>query len=654
MRPLDSPDSDYRAARRRLSVPDRGGLTRRRFLQATLGGAASLAIFDSPLGRGLGALAAAATPLGPTQGVLVVILLGGGCDGFNMVVPASDPAYYAARGSIAVPASSVLPLADGFGMHPALPKIHQRYQAGQVACVMGVGYPNPDLSHFNSMAYWMSGQPGLQGVPTSGWLGRWVDTLGDASGLESVAIDDTVPLHLVGDTTVATALPTSLDSAFGAVVNDPADPAMFAALDAMAAAPTGLGSWGDLVTFNSSRSMAMGRTVSPLYSPALPSSSDLSTRLALAARLINANLGVRVIGVEWNGDFDVHGDEVTRFGPLMTSLDDGVDTFYSTLDPARSDTVTLMTFSEFGRRVQANESGTDHGTASTLLVIGANVAGGLKGEPPSLSALDPNGNAVMTTDFRSVYATVLSDWLGGDPEAVLGGSFPSLPLFALPPGTAPAPTPGAPGVTGMATGPGYFLATADGAVYGFGRNLRTPATGGAPAAALMAQPGGGGVWLARRDGTVVAAGGAPFLGDLGGYRLDAPIVGATATPTGRGYWLLGQDGGIFSFGDAAFHGSTGGIRLAQPVVGMAATPSGGGYWLVASDGGIFSFGDAAFHGSTGGIRLAQPIIAMAATASGRGYLLAASDGGIFAFGDGSFQGGLGGHPLTQPVVALAG
>jgi uncharacterized protein (DUF1501 family) len=567
-----------------------------------------------------------------------------------MVVPASDPAYYDARGAMAVHESSVLPLSDGFGFHPALPQLHQRYLDGQVACVMGVGYPNPDLSHFDSMAYWMSGQPGLEGVPTSGWLGRWVDTLPDPNGLASVAIDYTVPLHLVGNRSVATALPTSLNDAFGAVVSNPTDVGLYAAVENMASSPTGLGELGDALAGNSVVGMAVGKTVSGLYAPALPTTSDLVTRMTLAARLINANLGVRVIGVEWDGDFDVHSDENELFGPLMASLDAGIAAFYATLSSSFSSRVTLMTFSEFGRRIDANSSGTDHGTASSLLVIGENVAGGLKGEPPSLTNRDGNGNAIMTTDFRSVYATVLADWLGGDPEQVLGGSFPTLPLFAAAAGGAGTSTRYG---SNMATGPGYFLATANGAVYGFGRSLSMGASEGAPLAGAAAVPGGLGLWVARTDGTVLAAGGAPSLGDLHGYHLSAPIVGMAATPTGHGYWLLGGDGGIFSFGDAGFHGSTGGVRLNRPVVGMAATPTGHGYWLVASDGGIFAFGDAGFHGSTGGIRLNQPVVGMACTPTGHGYWLVASDGGIFAFGDAGFHGSTGGIRLAKPVVAIA-
>jgi len=605
---------EYAAARRRLGRPDTGpgALTRRRFLQAGLVGAGAV-LLESTWASRFAGLAEAATPLAPGQGVLVVILLGGGNDGFNMVVPASDSAYYAARNNVAVPASSVLPIDEGFGLHPSLPRLATRYHAGHVACVMGVGYPNPDLSHFTSMANWMSGVPGGSGAEMSGWLGRWLDTAGNPDGLTAVAIDDTVPLHMIGTTTAATALPTSLDSAFGAKAEDKSDPPMFAAVSQFGSGATGLGPWGDALARNGAATIQLGAQVSPLYSPALPT-ADLSTQLALAARLVNANLGIRVLAVEWNGDFDVHSDEVGRYPDLMKSLDDGIDTFYSTLAPSWSGAVTLMTFSEFGRRMKANDSGTDHGTASTMLVIGDQVKGGIAGAPPSLSKLDNTGNVVMTTDFRSVYATVLADWLQGDPEKVLGGAFPTLPLFSGTPsggGTTTASSGG--GGTGPVTvgsGPGYWMAAADGTVYGFGRSLAFPPGAMWPLAGMAGTPDKQGAWLVRVDGRVLNVGDAVHYGDLGGVHLAKPIVGMASTPSGKGYWLVASDGGIFTFGDATFAGSAGALPLANPIVGMASTPSGKGYWLVASDGGIFTYGDAPYQGSMGGSPPQLPVVSI--------------------------------------------
>jgi Cu/Zn superoxide dismutase len=159
-----------------------------------------------------------------------------------------------------------------------------------------------------------------------------------------------------------------------------------------------------------------------------------------------------------------------------------------------------------------------------------------------------------------------------------------------------------------------------------------------------------GYWLVAADGGVFNFGDAPFLGSMGGARLNRPVVSMATTASGNGYWLVASDGGVFNFGDAAFHGSTGGMRLNQAIVGMAGTPSGGGYWLVAGDGGVFTFGDAVLHGSLGSTKLNSPIIGMAGTATGAGYWLFAADGGVFTFGDAGFAGSAGGTRLNRPMV----
>jgi ribosomal protein L24E len=207
-----------------------------------------------------------------------------------------------------------------------------------------------------------------------------------------------------------------------------------------------------------------------------------------------------------------------------------------------------------------------------------------------------------------------------------------------------------------AAGQGYWLAGADGAVYGFGAAEELGRPGAAvrhPIAGMAATPSGEGYWLVGADGGLFGFGDARFLGSTGDKPLNRPVVGMAATPTGDGYWFVAADGGIFTFGDAGFYGSTGALRLNRPVVGMAATPSGRGYWFVAADGGVFTFGDAAFYGSTGSIRLNKPIVGMAPTPTGAGYWLIASDGGVFTFGDAGFYGSTGSKRLNAPIVGLS-
>ena len=202
---------------------------------------------------------------------------------------------------------------------------------------------------------------------------------------------------------------------------------------------------------------------------------------------------------------------------------------------------------------------------------------------------------------------------------------------------------------------GYRMAASDGGVFAF----NTPFLGSMGGTRLNSAVIGmentasdGGYWLVAGDGGIFSFGDANFHGSTGGIRLNQPILGMAARPLGDGYWMAASDGGVFAFGEAGFHGSMGGTRLNSPIVGIASTPSGEGYWLVAADGGIFAFGDAAFHGSTGSLRLNQPIVGMAPTVSGNGYWLVARDGGIFAFGDAPFHGSMGGARLNSPVVSI--
>lgn len=201
---------------------------------------------------------------------------------------------------------------------------------------------------------------------------------------------------------------------------------------------------------------------------------------------------------------------------------------------------------------------------------------------------------------------------------------------------------------------GYLVASARGAVAGFG-DLGAASSGlagsppPAPVVAMSASPGGKGYWLADARGGVHAFGTAADLGSLQGVRLRSPVVGMAALPDGQGYWLVGADGGVFSFGKARFHGSLGGVRLAAPIVAILAAPDGGGYWLVGADGGVFGFGTAKFRGSLGGEKVGT-IVAGIAAPTGLGYWLVASNGGVFTFGSAKFHGSLGGR-AASPIVA---
>ncbi len=174
--------------------------------------------------------------------------------------------------------------------------------------------------------------------------------------------------------------------------------------------------------------------------------------------------------------------------------------------------------------------------------------------------------------------------------------------------------------------------------------LNAPIVGIAPAG------NGAGYWIVGSDGGVFSFGAAPFLGSLGGSRLQAPILAIEPTPSGNGYWLIAADGGVFSFGDASFYGSTAGLDLPKPIVAAASTPTGAGYWLMSSDGAVFAFGDAAFQGSA--IDAAAPP-AVEISADGTGYRVARENGAVAAFGVADLGGIPDPAPGAQPVVGLA-
>ncbi|MFN8017987.1 MAG: DUF1501 domain-containing protein [Acidimicrobiales bacterium] len=433
-------DLELPEIQRLLSVPGErtpGHVTRRAFLTGALavGGLAALpARFD--------ALAAAATPVGADEGILILIHLGGGNDGLNTLVPIGDSRYRALRGSLAI--TDPLPIASGWGLHPALAGLRARYASGKVAVVRGVGQSTVnDLSHFSSTASWMAGTAGTS--RTSGWLGRWLDGVPEAeAGLRGVSIGSSVPLHLVGQKSVVTALDLG-GELFGADRSEAFEASLFDAVSAYGSGSTGKGTWADRIAAMGAASVGLAGDLHPLFTPGFDDDS-LASQLTLVARLIGANLGIRVFNVAM-GSFDTHDDQRPAHQALLAELDAGITAFYAALPAAWSRRVALATFSEFGRRPEANGSGgTDHGTSSVLLVVGDNVKGGLYGEAPSLGALDDRGDPVVTVDYRRVYASLLGPWLAGDPAQVLGATYADLGLFAAGPGKVPATPP--PPVTG--------------------------------------------------------------------------------------------------------------------------------------------------------------------------------------------------------------
>jgi uncharacterized protein (DUF1501 family) len=426
------------AAMRLLHRPDLDPLSldRRRFLQligagATVGmlGGTSSSLFEQ-FGMAQSVEAAGSG----ADSVLVVIGLYGGNNGLNTVVPITDGHYYDQHGALAVPAESTLPLDHESGFHPALSVLRKFWAAGQLAIVEGVGYPNPNFSHFTSMATWMSGDTATG--PKSGWIGRWLDAHlnGNDDLLVAAEIGHELPLHLTGVRHRATALPVG-QPAFGAS----ADERFSRIEDTVRSLRSGAsGSWHAEIEQTLRDQIDVARQLAPTL-PAnltLPT-SPLAAKLEVAARLINANLGFRVLNAGLD-NFDHHAEQPLHHETRMRELNAGLERFYDTLSPAAAARVTVMTFSEFGRTSWSNDGeGTDHGSAAPHFVLGPAVRGGRYGARPSIRGLARWERMDHHVDFRDYYGTMIDDWLGGDSSQVLGSTRKSLGIFTTGPGSGP-------------------------------------------------------------------------------------------------------------------------------------------------------------------------------------------------------------------------
>lgn len=462
-------DISTASALHHLSVPeaafatgaDAHALDRRRFLQLVgIGLGAGLvagrgsSLLDTAFGNG--DTSRAAGPIGAGDGILIVLGMFGGNDGLNTVVPINDSEYYAQHGSLAIPAGQTLPINRNTGLHPELTVLKEFWDNDQLAIVEGIGYPDPDLSHFNSMAKWMAGQ--TTGIPTSGWLGRWLDGYlsGSKDLFAAAEVGHSLPLHMLGESSRATAIPASRPS-FGARSEERYQ-RQYQMVRNLSASSTDF--WNRQIGQAFVDQLEVASEIAPAIPEELPS-VDLVARLEVQARLINANLGFRVPSAGW-GDFDSHAGQPDQHPLRMQELNGAIRRFYEVLDPAWTTRVTFMTFSEFGRTSQSNDgAGTDHGTTAPHFVFGSNAQGGLYGERPTLAGLGRWGRMAHHVDFRDYYGSVIDGWLGGGSSEVLNRSIEDLGLFASAPGgIAPnGPIPdeptGPPGVSVVAGSNGY-------------------------------------------------------------------------------------------------------------------------------------------------------------------------------------------------------
>lgn len=368
--------------------------------------------------------------LAPQSGkVLVVVQLSGGNDGLNTVIPYRNDIYYRERPGIAIPREKVLTLNDEVGLNPALEPLRALYDDGLLTVINNVGYPNPDRSHFRSMDIWHTASNSDQYL-NSGWLGRYLDascsgkaqpgapTVGPHQAIE---VDDTLSLAMKGDKLNALAV---LDPK--KLYNQTRGPL----IDALAHAhddehQQAAYLYKTLAETTSSAAYLFDKTKTVSPATTYPN-HELGNRLRTVSQLIRAGVDTSVYYISLSG-FDTHINQPGQQERLLRQYGEAVGTFMRDMKEAgRLQDVLLMTFSEFGRRVKQNASnGTDHGTANNVFLIGGTGNRRVFNPAPTLTDLD-EGDLRYSVDFRSIYATLLHDWLNVDDTAILGRKFDRL------------------------------------------------------------------------------------------------------------------------------------------------------------------------------------------------------------------------------------
>ncbi|HEY9773814.1 MAG TPA: DUF1501 domain-containing protein [Planktothrix sp.] len=383
----------------------------------------------------IAAYAASFEPRKPgSSKILVVVQLLGGNDGINTVIPYSSPAYYKLRPTIAIKQEQVLHLNNDIGLHPEMKGMADLFKSGKLAVVAGAGYPNPNRSHFRSIEIWQTAQPDK--IADTGWLGRYLDQTSEGKTTNSkvfpaINVDPSLPKSLSANRVLVPSVTDvnqfrfntdahaqqdrqcQLDSFKRIYSNyDLGRPDVKllseVGLDAMQASDYLLG------------------VVKQYKDGVVYPNSGFARSLKFISQMICAGVDSRIYNVSLGG-FDTHAAQQRTQASLLQQLSEGITAFQKDLEDHHLDQdVMIVTISEFGRRVaQNNGNGTDHGTAEPVFIVGSGVKGGVYGEYPSLNNLD-SGDLKFTTDFRSIYATLLDRWLKGDSKQILGGRFDHL------------------------------------------------------------------------------------------------------------------------------------------------------------------------------------------------------------------------------------
>jgi len=370
---------------------------------------------------------------------LVLLRLYGGNDGLNTVIPYGLGKYYDNRPTLAVPADQVLHIDGVMGLHPRLAKLKTHFDANRLAIIQSVGYPNASLSHFRSEVIWQNADP--VGVPATGWVGRYLDSLAPSGDPKVRGVDVSYGLDPLFEAEHANVFavpnldnlgfPTDYEH-YGDAQNKRTAFETIALQARANATAQALGARGFVLSRNVDLYAGLPRDLLTTFPD-----TDLGNSLATTAQMIAAQdagtiaAGIYQVGV---GGFDTHAEQDSPgdFSDTWGEISEALNAFHAELTARGvADDVLVVTYSEFGRRVEENGStGTDHGTAAPMFAFGNPVIGGVYGPNPDLDDLDDDGDLKFAVDFREVYSTLLSRWLGADADAILGAHFAPVPFLS--------------------------------------------------------------------------------------------------------------------------------------------------------------------------------------------------------------------------------
>ncbi len=357
---------------------------------------------------------------------LVIIQMDGGNDGINTVVPYADEGYAKYRKELRLAKDRLIKVDDHVGLHPAMRAVGELLNDGKFAIVQGVGYPNPNRSHFRSMAIWHTARFDESEHNSYGWAGRALDSGRRIGGADAIFLgEEKLPLALRGRRSVATSMLNADDLTLSLPVSR--------ATSVKTASQSDIAAFVQRTVTNAySASTQLAEAAKKSAANKIYPNTRLARRLKLISQLIKSDVPSRIY-YTIQGGYDTHAVQLPTHSRLLRSFSSALKAFVDDLQAAGLlDRVVVLAFSEFGRRVKENGSiGTDHGTAGPVFLAGSKIKAGVHGSTPSLTDLE-NGDLKMHIDFRSVYYDLLANWLGLSPTDAVGSEFKASPsLFIL-------------------------------------------------------------------------------------------------------------------------------------------------------------------------------------------------------------------------------